>query len=250
MAKPSSQNHLKENHRGIDNRHRVHRRRPGIIDLLLFGHPPPAGEHRNAQNRCKDNLPKARMNHRQPVMQKLQHHLTADNRLNQHARHRDAREPAKPPALFLGPDQNRQNQRAHGHHARNHAMRMLVENSATHVWKEFVERQRPVRHRQRRALRGHQRPENEQKNRPQHQENGELMDAGMVSGLHSRNSSRRLYPNRKYHAAEMPRRTCPPNRLSVAKNSQISTPANPSFEDAECMLVSGGDPQGFCNCSF
>src|SRR5580692_7409574 len=123
----------------------MYRGRAAVLELRAVRDPPVAGENGNAQNRSKHDLREARMEHRQPVMQQLDHYLAAENGLRDDAAHRDHGQPTQPAALFFYPDQNGEDKRPYSQCACNDTMRVLVKHSANHGWGPRAKRFWPVR---------------------------------------------------------------------------------------------------------
>jgi len=88
----------------------MNRRSSAVLQLRPIGNPPLAGEHRDTQDRCEDDLRETRVDDRQPVMQKLPHDLASENRLRDHSANGSHPKPAHPRPRVLFPQPNRQKQ--------------------------------------------------------------------------------------------------------------------------------------------
>src|SRR5260370_17786478 len=86
----------------------MNRRTSTVFQLRLFGNPPFAGEHGNTKHGAKNNLRKAGMNDRQPVMKQPDHYLAAQNGLYGAPENRKESQPPQPNPALLRPEPNGQ----------------------------------------------------------------------------------------------------------------------------------------------
>ena len=98
------------------------------------------------------------------------------------ASERDHRQPASTGAIHAKkPDQRNDREKPHG--CRDHAVAVLIEDSAFHWRHQFAVRERPVRHRKAGIAAGHQAARDHQQQRAEGQQNRPAVQTGVCIGF-------------------------------------------------------------------
>lgn len=175
MAEGRAQNDLDENEEGRPDGQGAQFRRFVVAQPRNVAGPPFSGEDGNGKNGDEEKFGERGVRRRNRRRQKEFHGDAAENGLRDDQTERAPGEVAEPAAGFtlLGPDGENDGEDAD--EAGDHAMAVLVKNSADHGRKERAVRKRPVRNGEAGFVAGDQRARDDEKKRAARGENGEAV---------------------------------------------------------------------------